>query len=203
MLHGFLLWPFFFWAPFHGLFTLFVIVLIFSLIFRRRYYYYGHPYWWGHPANRSDALSVLESRYARGEIQREEYLEKKKDLGGKAVNFSSPRSFLTVSGFSLRARFGARRCRERGQFTGVWSPPSRVRNRHGCLRPAARHLRRRSRVLHWQQPLSSTPNRDPAGSSPALFNFHGRGCASLGHASPRRSTETCAALLTCATKCRG
>ena len=41
-------WPFFFWAPFHGLFTLFVIVLIFSLIFRRRYYYYGHPYWWGH-----------------------------------------------------------------------------------------------------------------------------------------------------------
>jgi len=82
MFHGFLLWPFFFWAPFHGLFTLLVIVVIFSLIFRRRYYYYGHPYWWGHPANRSDALSILEGRYARGEIQREEYLEKKKDLGG-------------------------------------------------------------------------------------------------------------------------
>jgi len=80
MFHGFLLWPFFFWAPFHGLFTLFVIVLVFSLIFRRRYYFYGHPYWWGH--GRSDALSVLEGRYARGEIQREEYLEKKKDLGG-------------------------------------------------------------------------------------------------------------------------
>jgi putative membrane protein len=82
MFHGFLLWPFFFWAPFHGLFTLFIIVLIFSLIFRRRYYFYGHPYWWGHPANRTDALSILEGRYARGEIQREEYLEKKKDLGG-------------------------------------------------------------------------------------------------------------------------
>ena len=82
MLHGFLLWPFFFWAPIHGLFTLFVIIVIFSLIFRRRYYYYGHPYWWGYGPSRSDALSVLEGRYARGEIQREEYLEKKKDLGG-------------------------------------------------------------------------------------------------------------------------
>ena len=82
MLHPFLFWPFFFWAPLHGLFTLIVIVLIFSLIFRRRYYYYGHPYWWGHPGSRSDALSILEGRYARGEIQREEYLEKKKDLGG-------------------------------------------------------------------------------------------------------------------------
>jgi putative membrane protein len=82
MLHGFLFWPFLFWAPFHGLISLIVIILIFSLIFRRRYYYYGHPNWWGHGASRSDALSVLEGRYARGEIQREEYLEKKKDLGG-------------------------------------------------------------------------------------------------------------------------
>ena len=84
MFHSFFFWPFFFWAPLHGLFTLFVIILIFSLIFRRRYYYYGHPYWWGHtpPPPRSDALSVLEGRYARGEINREEYLEKKKDLGG-------------------------------------------------------------------------------------------------------------------------
>ena len=28
------------------------------------------------------ALAILEGRYARGEIQRDEYLEKKKDLGG-------------------------------------------------------------------------------------------------------------------------
>jgi len=31
---------------------------------------------------RSSALDVLEERYARGEIQREEYLEKRKDLLG-------------------------------------------------------------------------------------------------------------------------
>jgi len=27
-------------------------------------------------------MAILESRYARGEVQREEYLEKKADLGG-------------------------------------------------------------------------------------------------------------------------
>ena len=81
MLHAFLFWPFF-WFPFHGLITLIVIVLILSLIFgRRHHYYYTAP-----PAppaaspTRSDALSILEGRYARGEIQREEYLQKKQDL---------------------------------------------------------------------------------------------------------------------------
>jgi putative membrane protein len=81
MLHAFLFWPFF-WFPFHGLLTLIVIVLILSLIFgRRHHYYYAAP-----PppptagTSRSDALSILEGRYARGEIQREEYLQKKQDL---------------------------------------------------------------------------------------------------------------------------
>ena len=31
---------------------------------------------------RSPSLDALDERYARGEIQRDEYLEKKKDLGG-------------------------------------------------------------------------------------------------------------------------
>jgi putative membrane protein len=31
---------------------------------------------------RSPGLEVLEERYARGEINRDEYLEKKKDIGG-------------------------------------------------------------------------------------------------------------------------
>ncbi len=31
---------------------------------------------------RSTSLDILEERYAKGEIQREEYLEKKKDIGG-------------------------------------------------------------------------------------------------------------------------
>jgi putative membrane protein len=80
MLHAFLFWPFF-WFPFHGLITLIVIVLILSLIFGRRhhYYYTAAPPVPGGPS-RSDALSILEGRYARGEIQREEYLQKKQDL---------------------------------------------------------------------------------------------------------------------------
>jgi putative membrane protein len=34
------------------------------------------------PARRSAGLEVLEERYARGEINRDEYLQKKRDLGG-------------------------------------------------------------------------------------------------------------------------
>jgi len=55
----------------------------FGLIFRRRhYYYYGHPWGWSGSSSRSEALAILEGRYARGEIQRDEYLQKKHDLGG-------------------------------------------------------------------------------------------------------------------------
>ena len=89
MFHLFWIWPFFVFWPFHGLFTLLIVVLILSAIFRRRYYYYGHPYGWHGsappppPANsRKEALDILEGRYARGEIQRDEYLQKKQDLGG-------------------------------------------------------------------------------------------------------------------------
>jgi len=90
MFHDAFIWPFFFlFWPFHGLFTLLIVVLIVSAIFRRRhYYYYGQPSgWWGSgsapaPSSRKEALDILEARYARGEIQREEYLQKKQDLGG-------------------------------------------------------------------------------------------------------------------------
>ncbi len=82
MFHLFWLWPLWFWAPFHGLCTLLIVVLLISLVSRRRhYYYYGHPWGWS-GTSRSQALDVLEGRYARGEIQRDEYLQKKQDLGG-------------------------------------------------------------------------------------------------------------------------
>ncbi len=86
MFHDAMIWPFFFWWP-HGLVSLIFVIVIVSLIFGRRRYYYYHPSWgWGHqtppPNSRSEALAILEGRYARGEIQRDEYLEKKKDLGG-------------------------------------------------------------------------------------------------------------------------
>src|SRR6202012_5163444 len=47
MLHALFFWPFFFFAPLHGLFGLFIIVMIVALVFGRRRYYYGyaHPYW--------------------------------------------------------------------------------------------------------------------------------------------------------------
>lgn len=67
------------WFPFHGLMSLIfiiaIIVLVVSLLRRR------HP---PYPdfAARSQALQILEERYARGEIQREEYLQKKQDLRG-------------------------------------------------------------------------------------------------------------------------
>jgi putative membrane protein len=93
MFHWLWIWPFFIFWPFHGLLTLLIVILIVGAIFRRRhYYYYNHPYGWsagsgpaptGSPANsRKEALDILEARYARGEIQRDEYLQKKQDLGG-------------------------------------------------------------------------------------------------------------------------
>ena len=93
MFHWLWFWPFFIFWPFHGLLTLLIVVAILSLIFRRRhYYYYNHPYGWSagsgpapagaSPNGRKEALDILEGRYARGEIQRDEYLQKKQDLGG-------------------------------------------------------------------------------------------------------------------------
>ena len=85
MLHALLFWPFAFWVfgPFHGLLSLLILILIFGAIFGRRRYYYGYYPWWhpGAPSSRSEARSILEERYAKGEIQREEYLQKKQDLG--------------------------------------------------------------------------------------------------------------------------
>lgn len=71
-------WWFF---PFHGLmslvFTIAIIYLLVTLV-RGRHPRYTYP----DPQNRTQALQILEERYAKGEIQREEYLQKKQDLRG-------------------------------------------------------------------------------------------------------------------------
>jgi putative membrane protein len=96
-----LFWPFFWFFPFHGLFSLIfwvgIIFLVIHLVRGGRPPLFGQPGQYGgsysppggwdtprsysSPAS-SSALEILEARYARGEIQRDEYLQKKQDLGG-------------------------------------------------------------------------------------------------------------------------
>ena len=77
-------WPFWFFWPLHGLLTLVLIVVVLIVLFRHRPAPYAYPAGTVPPRSpsRSEALAILEPRYARGEIQREEYLQKKQDLGG-------------------------------------------------------------------------------------------------------------------------
>jgi putative membrane protein len=81
-------WPFWFFWPFHGLLTLLLVIVLLVVVFRHRPAPYAYPAGTppvpGTPPSpaRSEALAILETRYARGEIQRDEYLQKKTDLGG-------------------------------------------------------------------------------------------------------------------------
>ena len=61
--------------PFGGVFSLLVLVLILAALYRAL----GGP----ERKGSSNAQSILEQRYAKGEIQREEYLEKKRDLAAR------------------------------------------------------------------------------------------------------------------------
>jgi len=72
-------WPFHFIIP-----LLFLAVIIAVVVLAVRY----ATSWSEHPTTgygvgrRSPGLDVLEERYARGEINRDEYLEKKRDITG-------------------------------------------------------------------------------------------------------------------------
>ena len=46
----------------------------------------GTPHHDSQGERRAPALDVLEERYARGEINREEYIQKKRDITGRAVS---------------------------------------------------------------------------------------------------------------------
>jgi putative membrane protein len=81
-------WPFWFFWPFHGMLTLVLIVVLLVVLFRHKPAPYAYPAGAAPGTatppdpSRSEALAILEARYARGEIQRDEYLQKKGDLGG-------------------------------------------------------------------------------------------------------------------------
>ena len=86
MFHGIILPSLFLWWIFgHGVGSILSIILVIwviRMIFHpwRRWGY--HPYYdsrrWG-PSS-SSALDTLEDRYAKGEIQRDEYIQKRNDI---------------------------------------------------------------------------------------------------------------------------
>jgi uncharacterized membrane protein len=53
-----------------------VLVFVVAVAFVRRSGGSGRT-----PSNRSPGFDVLDARYAKGEIQRDEYLQKRRDLG--------------------------------------------------------------------------------------------------------------------------
>ena len=68
------------WAgPLHMIFWLLVLVLIVAAIIWVVRSAGNYP---ARMQRRSTGLDVLEERYARGEIKRDEYLEKKRDITG-------------------------------------------------------------------------------------------------------------------------
>ena len=70
-----------FW-PFHFIIPLLLLALIVTAVVYLVRYAAG---WGDHPPRferRPPGLDVLEERYARGEINRDEYLEKKRDITG-------------------------------------------------------------------------------------------------------------------------
>ncbi len=64
-----------FWLLFRGLFWVILIVFLIWAITR-----VSGSQGISRPSFRSNGLDILEQRYARGEISREEYLEKRKDI---------------------------------------------------------------------------------------------------------------------------
>lgn len=64
--------------PFGGFWLLILLVILFAVLLIRFPRHHGPP-----RPSRSLALDTLEQRYAKGEIGREEYLEKKRDLTGQ------------------------------------------------------------------------------------------------------------------------
>ena len=68
--------------PFHGILSLLLLTLVIVGIIALVRSLFGAGAHGMHGRGRSPGLDVLEERYAKGEIERDEYLQKKRDLGG-------------------------------------------------------------------------------------------------------------------------
>ena len=60
---------------FHGLIPIIIIILLIWFLTRTHYYGDYHRRW-----STNSAIDILKERYAKGEINKEEFEEKKKDL---------------------------------------------------------------------------------------------------------------------------
>jgi putative membrane protein len=70
------------WTPFHGVFALLLLVIAIAAGVALVRFISGSGGSPGSADRRSRALDLLEERYAKGEIERDEYLQKKGDIGG-------------------------------------------------------------------------------------------------------------------------
>lgn len=68
------------WMPFHGIFSLAFLALVIGAVIMLLRFMAGGTNRPSFRKGRSSALDVLEKRYARGEIDRDEYLRKKHDI---------------------------------------------------------------------------------------------------------------------------
>jgi uncharacterized membrane protein len=65
------------------LFWLFIIAIVVMIV---RHFRSGkHRAWTEHCRHKSEAMTLLETRYVQGEIDRDEFFSKKRDLQGKDV----------------------------------------------------------------------------------------------------------------------
>jgi putative membrane protein len=71
-------WLWGWWLMAHGIWSLLSLVIIVVIVIVLARVLSGS----GHGAHNRRARAILEERYAKGEIDRTEYLQKKQDLGG-------------------------------------------------------------------------------------------------------------------------
>ena len=69
------------WTPFHGIVTLLLLVVAIVAAVALVRAISGRRDGGGFPDRRPRALDFLEERYAKGEIDRDEYLQKRGDIG--------------------------------------------------------------------------------------------------------------------------